>query len=239
MQREAAPRNKCRVPWQQREIPSQAAGSSPWQASGCEARTALGLGWGGGRTGSKDGRKATPRLGLRSSGTPGIHPSLPRGGVLRARRGAGAAEGAGARPSAAFSRGLGAWREQRSAAQRSRSLPGRRRSADGAKPPGSSPPRSATAAEAGRQSSDALGTANGWNPAPGPCTLIARVLPQEPETALAWWGFFGGRGVARAPLLFGFQLTPLQLFPNAPGMGTCRPTLPSYTRRGQKSGQWG
>lgn len=195
MQREATPRNKCRVPWQQREFPSQAAGSGPCQASSCEAQTALGLGVGGW---SKDGRKATPRLGLRSSGTRGIHPfpgavscalaqervqprgrelgpalpspgaSAPGGSSAAQRSAAGPFPAAAARPMAQSRRALACSVRPR--------LP-----------------------EPGRQGSDAPATADGWNPAPGPSALTARVL--HPETALAWWVLFwrAGRLVPLSP----------------------------------------
>lgn len=203
------------------EFPSQAAGSNPCQASGCEARTALGLG------GSKDGRKATPGLGLPSSGAPGI-PSLPRGGVLCARSQEERVQprGAGARPSAAFSQGLGG-AERSGAARRSAAQPvpsrpppfGRWRKAAG-----SSPPRSAAAAGA-RRMLRAPPVAGIQRPAPrlqprGSC-------PPEPEVApgLAELGGAGGMLVPPSPL--GLQLSPLQLFANAPGTGSCSPTPPA------------
>lgn len=78
-----------------------------------------------------------------------------------------------------------------------------------------------------RSREDALGSAGGWNPAPGACAPTARVLlTPEPEAALACQSWGGGGEGARAPSPLELQLTPLQLFPNAPGTGTCSPTLP-------------
>lgn len=145
-----------------------------------------------------------------------------------ARRGAGATKGAGARPSAAFSRGLGG-AERSSAAQ------------PGPLPAAAVRPMAQTCllGRGRRSREDALGSAGGWNPAPGPYAPTARVLlTPEPEAALACqsWGA-GERGLA-PPSPLELQLTPLQLFPNAPGTGTCSPTLPPPKPHASRSEIW-
>lgn len=138
-----------------------------------------------------------------------------------ARRGAGASKGAGARPSAAFSRGLGG-AERSSAAQRS---------AAGSLPAAAVRPMAQTRllGPGCRSREDALGSAGGWNPASGPCAPTARILlTPEPEAALACQSWGAGERGRVPPSPLGLQLTPLQLFPNAPGTGTCSPTLPTH-----------
>lgn len=208
------------------EFPSQAAGSNPCQASGCEARTALGLG------GSKDGRKATPGLGLPSSGAPGI-PSLPRGGVLCARSQEERVQprGAGARPSAAFSRGLGG-AERSGAAQRSAAGPF---PAAGVRPMAQSRPARPRLPEPGgcsghrrwlESSAWPLGS-NRAGPAPGAGGC--------PWPGGAWRGWRD----ARAPLPLGAPAHAAAAVCKCTGNGVLQPHTPSYTRRGQKSGQGG
>lgn len=65
--REAAPRNKCRVPWQQREFPSRGGRKRPQPSSRLRKQNPIPL------PGEQDGRKATPRRGagrLRNLGNP-------------------------------------------------------------------------------------------------------------------------------------------------------------------------
>lgn len=120
---------------------------------------------------------------------------------------------------------------RRGAAQRSRSLPGRRRSADGAKP--------APLGRGCRSPEDAPGTAGGWNPAPGPSAPTARVLP--PGAGGCPWpgGAWRGWRDARAPLPLGAPAHAAAAVCKCTGNGVLQPHTPSYTRRGQKSGQGG
>ncbi|XP_044935480.1 collagen alpha-1(II) chain-like [Mustela putorius furo] len=68
--REAAPRNKCRVPWQRREFPGRGGRKRPPPSSRLRKQNAILL------PGEQNGRKATPQAGEQgASGTPGI-PSL-------------------------------------------------------------------------------------------------------------------------------------------------------------------
>lgn len=150
-----------------------------------------------------------------------------------ARRGAGATKGAGARPSSAFSRGLGG-AERSGAAQRSRSPPGRRRSADGAnlparplppEPGGCSGQRWWLESSARRLRSDRAGSAD-----PG-----ARGCPGLSE--------LGGRGRGGSrPLPLGAPAHAAAAVSKCTGNGDLQPHTPphpSRTRRGQKSGQGG
>lgn len=202
------------MPWQRREFPSQAAGSSPCQASGCQDLLSA--------SGEQRWTQSDPRAGPFLAREPGE--SIPSPGrCVCARRGAGAAEGAGARPSAAFFRGLGG-AERSSAAQRSAAGPF---PAAAVRPMAQSRLQPAPLGRGCRSQDDARGTAGGWNEAPYPSTPTARVLlPPKPEATLAWQSL-GGGAVLVPPSPLGLQLTPLQLFPNAPGTGTCSPTPPS------------
>lgn len=235
--REAAPRNKCRVPWQRREFPGRGGRKLPPRSSRLGKQKPIPL------PGEQNGRKATPRQGSRAPRKPRESLLFP-GQRTASRRGLAGAEGAETGP-ALPPGGLGAGRSrpaQRSAAQRApfpaaaaqpiaqtrgsslRSRLGRR-----CRRPGGGLGRS--------------GRPHGLNtprtvPVPRPPLGPPWFRPQ------IWWppqtGGEGSRGEAGAPSPFWLPLPLQQLLPNEPRNGDVQPTpSPSHTRRGQKTGKGG
>ena len=152
--REAAPRNKCRVPWQRREFPGRGGRKLPPRSSRLRKQNPIPL------PGEQNGRKATPRQGSRAPRKPRESLLFP-GQRAASRWGLAGAEGGETRP-ALPPGGLGAGRSQpaqRSAAQRA-PFP-----AAAAQPiaqtRGSSPPGSAAAAESPEAGWDAPGIHKG------------------------------------------------------------------------------
>ncbi|XP_017388682.1 uncharacterized protein LOC108307749 [Cebus imitator] len=122
VQREAAPRNKCRVPWQRREFPGRGGRKQPPPGSRQRKQNPIPL------PGEQNGRTATLKQGH------WVPWESEESLLFASRRELEAAEGAGNPPSAAPRGVLGV---QRSAAG---SIPGRRRSAHCANPAGPTNP---------------------------------------------------------------------------------------------------
>uniref|UniRef100_A0A8C0MBQ0 Uncharacterized protein n=1 Tax=Canis lupus familiaris TaxID=9615 RepID=A0A8C0MBQ0_CANLF len=248
--REAAPRNKCRVPWQRREFPGRGGRKRPPPSSRLRKQNPIPL------PGEQNGRRATPGRGSRApreAREAREAPLFPRPRAAGRRGAAGAARRRG--PAALPPGGPGAQRSRparRSGAQRSAagSIPGRRRSARCANPRvvparlGSARPRPL---EARRRAGALRASSGGWE-------HRARLRCRDPRSGPrgsappGWWPpqtGGGGRGEgsreeAGAPSPFGLPLPLQQLLPNEPRNGDVQPSpSPSHTRRGQKTGKGG
>lgn len=130
---EAAPRNKCRVPWQRWEFPCRGGRKRPPPSSRPRKQNPIP------RPGEQNGRKATPMQERWAPREPRESLLFP-GQRTAGRRELEGAEGAGDRPSAAPG-GLGAGRSRRAQRSAAGSIPGRRRrSAHCANPAGPTRP---------------------------------------------------------------------------------------------------
>lgn len=232
---EAAPRNKCRVPWQRREFPGLGGRKRPQPSSRLRKQNPIPV------PREQNGRKATPRQRRWALWEPQESLLFP-GQRTVSRRGLHGAEGTGDRPSAAPSRALSAGRSRR--AQRSGLhsrppplFPLR-------KPGGSYPPRSVAAAETPEAGLDAPGIHGALEihrKAPPPRAPLGppAFCPQSrwlPQTG-------GGEGEGERlapPPPFGSCSRCSSCCQINPGMGSCDPPpTPSRTPRDQKTGKGG
>lgn len=228
---EAAPRNKCRVPWQRREFPGLGGRKRPQPSSRLRKQNPIPV------PREQNGRKATPRQRRWAPWEPQESLLFP-GQRTVSRRGLHGAEGTGDRPSAAPSRALSAGRSRR--AQRSGLhsrppplFPLR-------KPGGSYPPRSVAAAETPEAGLDAPGIHGALEihrKAPPPRAPLGPPAFCPQSRWLPQTGGGGRRGEAGAPSPFWFLLSMQQLLPNKSRNGVVRPT-PNPQPHASRSENW-